>query len=302
MSSAIIVLGSIHMDLVVQAPRFPQAGESVVGGEFHTYPGGKGANRAVAAARLGAQVGLLGCLGDDGWGAELRAVLASEGVDVTHVVTRKNEPTGASLITVVPGGQTSTLSAPGANRTLAAEDVQQAVEALSSARVLVLHLGLPEALMIQALQLARKGGAQVLLHAVPAGDVSSELLAQVDVLVIQERSARALAGAEDDVSPSGLARRLDALGPGRVVITRGERGALMFDGERVLEQGPFAVEAVDSTATGAAFAGALAVALSEEARGESALRFACAAGALAAAKPGALPSLPTRDEVNALLE
>ena len=180
MSSAIIVLGSIHMDLVVQAPRFPQAGESVVGGEFHTYPGGKGANRAVAAARLGAQVGLLGCLGDDGWGAELRAVLASEGVDVTHVVTRKNEPTGASLITVVPGGQTSTLSAPGANRTLAAEDVQQAVEALSSARVLVLHLGLPEALMIQALQLARKGGAQVLFR--PA-------LATIHICRVEQRDA-----------------------------------------------------------------------------------------------------------------
>lgn len=301
MSRKVCVVGTIHMDVVVRAPRFPGEGDSLVGDGYEQLPGGKGANRAVAAARLGGDVDLVGAVGADARGKELRAVLASEGIGVSCVTTVEGQPTGASVVLVVPGGSNALVGVPGANDHLSADDVECAAESLAEAAVLVLHREVPEEASRRAVALAAKGGARVILHAVPSGPVSAELMSSVDVLVCREGGARVLAGAEADVSPSGLARRLHALGPGLVVVTRGGEGCLAFDGERKLEQSAFPVEAVDATGTGAAFVGALAVALAEERRLEVGLRFAAAAGALAAEQLGGLPSLPTRDAVDEML-
>jgi ribokinase len=301
MSHPVCVLGSIHMDLAVVAPRFPRAGDSLLGSSFEQIPGGKGANRAVAAARLGGEVELVGAVGDDPHGSELRAVLASEGIGVSGVTTIDGVSTGASVVIVIPGGKNAIIGVPGANDALSAEHVDHAEEAIARSSLLVLHREIPEAAVLRALSIARKAGARVLLHAVPGGPVPGELLRAVDVLVCRERGARLLAGADEDVSPSGLARRLHAQGPGLVVVTRGAEGSVAFDGERKLEQPAFPVDGVDSTGTGAAFVGGLAVSLSEERRLEVGLRFAAAAGALAATRAGGLPSLPTREEVEALL-
>lgn len=301
-TTTICVLGAINMDLVARTPSIPLAGMSVLGSDFQTFAGGKGANRAVAAARLGAAVGLIGCVGDDAWGADLRAALVGEGVAIGGLATRAEEHSGASLIAVVPSGETASVSVPNANDSLTPEDVDAASEAISSADVLIAHREIPEDALLRAIELAKKFETRVLMHAVPTGAVSTEVLSQVDILVVQEKGARELVHAESEVSPSGLARRLHALGPERVVITLGGRGALSFNGEKVLEVEAPSIEAVDTTAAGAAFVAAYAVARGEGERGEPALRFACAAGALTASKPGALPSLPTRAEVEGMLE
>lgn len=301
MSQRVTIVGSAYMDLVVHAPRFPEPGESVVGTDFEIHAGGKGVHRAVAAARLGATATLVGCVGEDAWGSELRAVLASEGIDLSHFVTHKEQRTGTAVIAVVPGGRTALLGVPGANDRLDVEQVDTAADEIADSRVLILHRGLPEAAAARAISLAKRADVLVILNASPSGPIEQEVLAQVDVLVAREGCARLLAGDGEGVSPGGLARRLHALGPTRIVITRGSSGALAFDGERVVEQEGFSVHSVDSTGTGAAFTAALAVAHAEGFRSEAALRFACAAGALAATKRGGLASLPTREQVDQLV-
>lgn len=302
MTHPICVLGTVNMDLVIQAPSMPRPGESVAGTAFEFTPGGKGANRAAAAARLGEGVQLVGCVGDDAWGSDLRGTLAAEGVGLAHLVTKPNERTGVSVIGLVPGGRTALIGVGAANDSLSPEDIDAAKGAIAEASALILHNELPEEAVLRAIAHARAAGTSVCLHAVPSGPVPAEVLSEVDLLVCREVGARAITGCEDDVSASGLARRLQARGPNRVVITLGSRGALAFDGEKVVEQEGFRVEAVDTTATGAAFVAALVAARSHGERTAGALRFACAAGALAATRAGSLSSLPTREEVAAFLE
>ena len=303
MAARIAVLGWIHMDLVVRAARLPEAGDTVIGEELFVVPGGKGANRAVAAARLGGEVDLIGRAGDDGWGRELRTVLSAEGVGLSRVAVSKEDPTGASLVTLLPDGRSATMVAHGANSGLKREDVGAAAELVAAADVFVCHLGLPEEVSAEALSLARRAGTRTLLHAEPRQELSPEQLDEVDVLIASERGGARLLGQEDDdLAPRSLARRLHALGVGRVVVWQADGGGLSFDGETFLEERGIARERIDTTAAASAFAAALAVAIGEEQRAADGLRFACAAAALAAATEGALPSLPTREAVSALIE
>jgi len=301
MSQSICVVGSLIMDCVIEAPRFPKPGEVLTGGVFHTYAGGKGASQAVAAARLGAQTSLVGALGDDAWGADLRTVLTADGVELSGLVTFPQVTTGAGIVAVVPGGECATIIAHGANDLLTPDHVRANEASIAKADMLLLQLEIPDEVVAAAVDIAKSADTTILLNASPAHSLPVELLDRVDLLVVNEEDARMLTGSDKDVRPSGLARRLKALGPGRVVVTIGRRGAVAFDGEKKWDQPSFDVDTIDTTAAGDAFVGALAVALTEGQRMEKALATACAAGSLATAKSGAIPSLPTREEVEKLL-
>jgi ribokinase len=301
MSARVCVVGSLHMDLVVRAPRFPQPGETVLGEELAFHPGGKGANQAVAAARSGARVALVGCLGDDEWGRSVRGLLAAEGIELTHLRTVAGLHTGAGIITVVPGGENTIVVAPGADHALRTEDVERASGAIAEAEVLLLQGEVKVEANQAALEIARNSNTAVIYNAAPAVSLPDGFLRQVDILVANRAEACELLGeAARDVAPAGLCRRLASLGPERVVVTLGDEGALHFNGRELEHCEAFPIEAVDATGAGDAFVGALGVLRAEGARLKDAVRFACAAGALAAGKPGAIPSLPRRDELEKL--
>lgn len=301
MSSRLCVLGSVYMDLVMRTERFPHPGETLRGGDFRTYAGGKGADQAVAAARLGADIDLIGCIGDDAWGAEIRANLVAEGVGVDALQTLAEVPTGVGVIAVVPEGQNAIVLAPGANDCVEREHVERAREAIVGAQLFLAHPGVPDEALVCGLEIARAAGIPTVFNAAPIRPLPDGLFELVQVLVVNERQGRELARCDEQVSPAGLARRLGALGPERVVVTLGKRGAVLFDGINLYEQESFEVQSVDATASGDAFVGALAVALAEERRVEDCLRFACAAGSLSAASAGAMSSLPGRAAVDELV-
>lgn len=302
MSCTICVVGSVNMDLVVRSPRFPHEGETLLGGEFETHPGGKGANQGVAASRLGAQVSLVGCIGGDEYGSRLRGVLTSDGLDIHHLRTCENTHTGVAVITVIPGGENTIVVAPGANALLTPEDVDAASKAIRASDVLLLQGEVPPETNLRAIEIAHLAQTKVILNAAPAAGITPELVTDIDILVANRTEARALLGLEDDeTTPAGLARRLSSLGPEMVVLTLGGDGAICFDGTDLQSFDSFEVEAVDATAAGDAFVGALAVLRSEGARRKDAVRYACAAGALAAMSPGAIPSLPTREALEELV-
>ncbi|MBK8974438.1 MAG: ribokinase [Planctomycetes bacterium] len=301
-SPALCVVGSINMDLVVGTPRLPERGETVLGGPFATHPGGKGANQAVAAARLGARVAMVGRVGDDDFGRQLTAGLRADGVDVEHVRTAPGVATGIAAITVEHGGENTIVVAPGANARLTVDDVAAARAVLEAAAAVVLQLEVPLPTVAAAVAHARAAGVRVILNAAPAARLPPDLLPQVDVLVVNRGEGRLLAGSaapgDDDTS---LCRALRALGPRLVVLTRGAEGALALGPDGAVSQPAFAVATVDTVAAGDAFVGALAVGLAADTALAPALRFACAAGALATTRHGAQPSLPTTAAMEAFL-
>ena len=301
MSARVCVVGALHRDLVVRATRFPQPGETVPGEDFALFVGGKGANQAVAASRLGGRVALVGAVGDDEWGGTVRGALAAEGIELAHVRTVPGAHTGIGVVTVVPGGENTVVVAPGANLALALEDVERASGAIAEADVLLAQGEISPALTLAAMEIARNSNTVVIYDASPAAVLPEGFLRQVDVLVANRVEAAELLGdGAREIGPSGLARRLACLGPERVVLTLGAEGAFHFDGHELEHVEAFPVSAVDATGAGDAFVAALAVRRSEGARLKDAVRFACAAGALAATVRGAVPSLPGREAVEAL--
>jgi len=303
MSTSVCVVGSIHMDLVVRAERFPRPGETLLGSAFDTFPGGKGANQAVAASRMGAQVSLIGCLGDDDWGSELRGVLAADGIDISRVRAVEKAPTGVGVVTVLPDGENSIIVASGASAQLSPDDVDAASGSIADADVLLLQAEIPAETNARAIEIAKNANTAVLLNAAPAAGLSHQLLRDVDVVVVNRGEGCALIGDDErEVQPKGLARRLASYGPERVVLTLGSEGALHFNGQEIRLFEAFQVDCVDATAAGDAFVGALATLRAEGERLKDAVRYACAAGALATTLPGAIASLPTREAVDTLLK
>jgi len=300
MGARVVVLGSLNMDLVVRAVRFPLPGETLIGHGFAAHPGGKGANQAVAAARLFAgqpgAVALVGRVGADAHGRELRALLAGEGVDVRSVGEEPGLPTGVASITVSDGGENQIVVAPGANAALRAVLVEAARDLFVGTRVVVAQLEVPDAAVEAAARLAQAVGARFVLNAAPARALGPELLRAVDVLVVNAGEGALLGGADGCEGPE-LAARLLGLGPRAVVLTLGPRGALWRDHQGLLCSPSPRVEAVDTTGAGDAFVGALAHALALGLVPREALRRACAAGALAATREGAIPSLATAQEL-----
>lgn len=297
MTHDVLVVGSANADLVVHADRRPGPGETVLGGDTVISPGGKGANTAVAAARLGAKVALLAAIGDDGHGAMLTESLRKAGVR-TDLVQNVARPTGIAYITVTPDGENSILVSPGANHALEPDAVEGA---LAGAKVLVASLEVPLPTVERAIATASAAGVRTLLNLSPPANLGPRTLAALDVLLVNEHEAEWLLGGATEP-----ARLLD-LGPRSAVITRGARGALLVTAAGVAELTAPQVKAVDTTGAGDAFAGALATALAESggatahsrfgAELEAAARWAVGVAAVSVTRPGAQPSYPSAEEL-----
>lgn len=301
----IVVVGSLNMDLVVRLPEIPRPGETRLGGTFATFPGGKGANQAVAAARLGARVTLIGRVGDDAFGRELIKSLAAEGVDCAHVGLDPHAPTGVALIQVDARGENSIAVASGANFELNESHLRDAWSRIDPPDWLVMPLETPIETVHSAARLARSAGAGVILNPAPARPLPDDLLALVDVLIPNQHEAAILTGrsGHTDQDVRSAAAELRGRGAASVIVTLGQRGALVLDGRSdSLSMIPaYPVEASDTTAAGDCFVGALAVALAERRPLPAAAAFACAAAAISVTRPGAQPSMPRRAELDAFL-
>jgi len=299
MPARILVVGSINMDLVVRAPRFPRAGETLRGEGFKLVPGGKGANQAVAASRLGASVKMVGRVGADAFGPELRKTLEEAGVDVAEVKPVSGAATGVALIILDASGQNSIIVAQGANLLVRPEDLRPLGALFEQSEVLLLQLEIPLESVEQAVKMAKERGIKVVVDAGPPTPLGRELLREIDVLSPNETEAAALLGHEvkslEEAKEAG--KQLLEMGAGSVVFKLGERGCLVITPEKMERFPAYKVEVVDATAAGDAFTAALAVGLAEGRPLSEAAVFANAAGALACTRFGAQPSMPTRAEV-----
>jgi ribokinase len=297
----VVVVGSINMDLVVRTARLPEPGETVSGKSFSTVPGGKGANQAVASARLGARTAMIGCVGDDAFGVELGRVLAADGIDSRAVRQVAGVPTGVALIEVDDAGRNHIVVVPGGNGRLEIGDVQAHEALLASARAVVLQLEVPLSTVVWTAARARALGKLVVLNPAPAQPLPAELLAAADYLVPNELEAGALSGVRVD-SPAAAAeaaQRLRAQGPRNVIITLGAAGVLSATADEVRHHPARPVQAVDSTAAGDTFIGGLCAALVAGRPLDRAIAFAQAAAAISVTRPGAQTSIPRREEVEA---
>lgn len=290
----LVVVGSLNMDLVVQSPRLPTPGETLLGGPFATFPGGKGLNQAIAAARLGARVTMVGALGSDAFGAALRTRLADERIEAR--LQDGGEASGVALITTAPDGENTIVVAAGANGRLAPDFVAAQSDAFASADGLVLQLEVPLAAVAAAAALARQHRVRTVLNAAPALPLPDSVLSLVDVLVVNRSEAALLAGTSG-ASAEACAAALRRRGPELVLVTLGADGAVAVDAAGVHAQPGFPVPAIDAVGAGDAFVGAVAVALTEGRPVADLLRAGCAAGALATTRRGAQSALPTRAEV-----
>lgn len=304
MPPRVTVVGSLNMDLVIKAPKLPEIGETVLHGEFATFPGGKGANQAVAASRLGARVAMVGRVGNDGFGRQLIDGLARDGVNTSHVRVDREAPTGVALITVDPRGRNTIVVASGANMRVGITDVEDASQLIADSDVLLLQLEVPTEAVTAAARLARTRGRRVILDPAPARPLPDDLYAQLDVINPNEVEARVLTGIsiDDERAVARAAEYLLTRGCRVAVIKMGSRGAYLAGGDVRAMVSAIPVDAVDSTAAGDAFAGALAVALGEGRALDAAVRFANAAAAISVTRMGAQPSMPRRDEVEAFAQ
>jgi ribokinase len=303
MPARIVVVGSLNMDLVTRAERIPQPGETILGGDLQTFPGGKGANQAVAARRMGAQVAMIGRVGQDAFAAPLLQALGEAGVDSSHVLQDPSAATGVAIIVVDQRGQNSIVVCSGANAHLSPQDIRSAESTIAGADALLLQLESPLETVREAAEIARDHGVRVILNPAPARPLPEALLRNVDVLVPNESEAALLTRlpVEDIPQVEAAAARLHEMGAEAVVVTLGERGALyLYKGESHRVPA-FEVTPVDTTAAGDAFMGGFAVALAEGKPFAEAVRWGNAAGALATTKMGAQPSLPERGAVENLI-
>ena len=294
----ILVVGSLNMDLVVRAPRFPAPGETISGEDLAIIPGGKGANQAVAAARLGAAVSMLGRVGSDVFGQSLLDNLTKNKVNTSRV-QRDTAATGTATIIVDAHGQNSIVLSPGANGKVSPDDVAD----WPDAKILIMQFEIPSETVLRAAQQAREKEMRVIVNPAPARKVGPELLKLVDILIPNESELSLLTGTPvtDSASAEAAAWRMIAQGVGMVIVTRGEHGSLTVTQNDIYHVPAFQVEVIDTTAAGDAFIGGLAVALAEDKPIREALTNANACGALAVTRFGAQPSLPTRDEVQIFL-
>lgn len=303
MTARVVIVGSLNMDLIIRSSRIPQPGETILGGEFHTAPGGKGANQAVAAARMGGRVAMVGRVGDDSFAATLLENLAAAGVD-SHLVFQDSQvATGVALIVVDDKGENSIVVASGANMRLSPQDIEHAEDTIAESDVLILQMEVPVTVNLRAAEIAHANGVKVVLNPAPARQLPTDMLRLVDVLIPNETEASILTGLatrkRDGIEKS--AQRLLESGVGSVVLTLGERGALFATtGESKLYPA-YPVKVVDTTAAGDAFVGGFSVAWAEGKSLSEAIRWGNGAGALATTQLGAQPSLPTRQEVEALI-
>jgi len=297
----ILVVGSLNADLVVRTLHFPQPGETISGEDLQVIPGGKGANQAVAASRLGANVSMLGRVGKDNFGDFLLDNLKSNDVD-SQLVQREGTSTGTAIIVVDANGQNSIVLSPGANGKVTSADVEHA--SFSTFSLLLLQLEIPIPTVLTAAKLAKENGVRVLLNPAPAKELPDELISLADFIIPNETELNLLTGMEvNDISTAeAAAMALLERGALNVIVTLGNNGALIATNEFTIHIPSFDVDVVDTTAAGDAFIGGLATRLLDSTSSlAEAVRYGCACGALATTKFGAQPSLPTKEEVERLM-
>ncbi len=309
MNTQIVVVGSLNADYVIKLPRVPLPGETVTGSNFDIYPGGKGANQAFAAARLGSRVSMVGQVGNDLHADELKGNLESAGVDTTYLQRDTNVASGIAFISIDSNGQNQIIIVPGANGTFSAERLSTCQELIAGARVVLLQLEIPMGTVLAAARYAKRGGEEqaiVILDPAPAQAIPDELLTLVDYITPNETELAMLNGVTregnlDRNEASQLARRLLSRGAKRVIVKLGSQGALLVEEDSEHFWPPVSVVAVDTTAAGDAFNAALAVALAKEKSEVEAGEFAVVAAAYSVTRKGAQPSMPTLPEIESLL-
>lgn len=300
MQANVVVAGSLNMDLVTRTERLPRPGETVFGQSFATVHGGKGANQAVAASRLGARVAMLGCVGADAYGVQLRDGLQADRIDCQAVRTVPGSASGVALITVDAHSQNTIVVVPGANGCLEPEDIRGFDHVLQGADVLVCQLEVPMDTVGYMLARGRELGKVVILNPAPvSGPLPGHWYGAIDYLIPNESEASALSGvAVDSLESAGrAARRLLELGAGKVIVTLGAQGALFVSARRVMHFAAPKVEAVDATAAGDTFVGGFSAALAAGMEEDDAIRFAQVAAALSVTRAGAQPSIPLLRDV-----
>jgi len=301
----VVVLGSLNIDLVVHAARLPLPGETLMGHDFATDAGGKGANQAVAARRMGARVAMVGCLGRDAHGQRLREALQREGIDCAAVCEDTGRPTGVASIVVGQGGENSIVVVAGGMLGLHARHVDACRSLITAARIAVLQLEIPLPSVMHALQVARQAGVTTLLNAAPATELSTRQLAWVDWLVVNESEACSLLAqpVNDLAQARAAAEALRARGPRHVVLTLGTAGLVhASDDSATTHVAAHDVTALDSTGAGDTFVGALVAGLARGLPAVEALRWGQAAAALAVTRRGAQSAMPTQAQVLAQFE
>ncbi len=295
----ILVVGSINMDLVVRVPHTPMPGETVLGGDFETFPGGKGANQAVAAARMGGDVTMVGRVGQDDFGNTLIKTLVDNEISTIHVIKDSDTATGIAMIAVAADGENSIVVASGANYEVSVADVNNTRDLMRETDILLVQLECPLETVSAAIDLASVYDVPVVLNPAPAQPLSKALLSRVTCLTPNESELRILSG-EEDVDQA-IQKLLD-WDIKNLIVTLGPNGARVVTDGMDQHLPAFEITAVDTTAAGDAFNGALAVALAEEKPLIEAVRYGMAAGALSTTKRGAQPSLPSREAVESFLE
>ncbi len=301
--SIVSVVGSLNMDLVARSPHIPHPGETIIGGKLLMLPGGKGANQAFAVAKLGVGTAMIGKVGQDAFAAPLLDNLAAVEIDCRFIKRDADAATGVALIVVDDAGENSIVVTPGANHRLSPADVVRAEPVIAQSKVLLLQLEIPLDSVIKAAELAKRNNVTVILNPAPAQSLPPKLLSLVDILIPNETEAEQLTGipANTQSGAENAAAKLRSQGVATVILTLGARGAWLLDGEQSTPVRTFNIAPVDTTAAGDAFVGGFAVALAEGIPLAEAVRWGNAAGALAATKLGAQPSLPNRSALLALL-
>ena len=299
----IVVIGSSNVDMVVKGERIPKPGETIIGGDFHKAAGGKGANQAVAAARAGGDVTFIASVGDDIFGREAINGYQKDGINTEHIKVDPDHPTGTALILVDAKGENSIAVASGANANLSESDLSNTHRVIENSDIILMQLETPVKTIEAAAEMARRSGIKVILNPAPAQKLSDNLLAQVSILTPNETETEILSGIEvtDENDARRAAKILMDKGVEIVMITMGKRGVFLYTQEESRMIPAFQVEAVDTTAAGDTFNGALAVAIAEGKSMDEAIRFANAAGAISVTRMGAQPSTPYREEIEKMM-
>ena len=294
----ICVIGSLNMDLVVNVDTMPKPGQTIIGSNFKDVPGGKGANQAVAMARLNGNVSMIGKVGEDGFGQTLINSLKNDKVDTTYIQTAKGA-TGVALITVDKNAQNSIVVSPGANFEVKEDDIDNNIEAIKNSDIVVLQLETPLNTIKYALNKAKELNKYTILNPAPAVKLDDEIIKNVDLLTPNETELEIISGVsietEEDIQKA--AQIMIEKGVKELIVTLGSKGSLYINKEKSMFKKAYKVEAVDTTAAGDSYTGALAVALSQDKNIEDAMDFASKVGALSVLKEGAQSSLPTLEDV-----
>ena len=294
----ICVIGSLNMDLVVNVDTMPKPGQTIIGSNFKEVPGGKGANQAVAMARLNGNVSMIGKVGEDGFGQTLINSLKNDKVDTTYIQTAKGA-TGVAFITVDKNAQNSIVVSPGANFEVKEDDIDNNIEAIKNSDIVVLQLETPLNTIKYALNKAKELNKYTILNPAPAVKLDDEIIKNVDLLTPNETELEIISGVsietEEDIQKA--AQIMIEKGVKELIVTLGSKGSLYINKEKSMFKKAYKVEAVDTTAAGDSYTGALAVALSQDKNIEDAMDFASKVGALSVLKEGAQSSLPTLEDV-----